>query len=153
MNLKIRNAQSEDYDSVLNIMNQVQALHVEMRPDVYRPNDTTTTREEFEEERKEGLFFVAESDDKVIGALLLSKRHVERPTHVTKDVLFIDAMAVDEAYRGQGVGHAFFDYLKQYKDKLKCDTIELQVNALNKAAYDMYVKCGFREKSINMELV
>ena len=33
------------------------------------------------------------------------------------------------------------------------DGIELQVNARNRAAYEMYTKCGFREKSINMELV
>lgn len=153
MNINIRKAEEKDYEAVLIIMNQVQTLHVEMRPDVYKPNDTTITKEEFVSELEAGLFFVAESDNKIVGTLGLSKRHVERPTHVTKDILFIDAMAVDEAYRGKGIGHAFFEYLKQYKDKLSCDTIELQVNARNKAAYDMYVKYGFREKSINMELV
>lgn len=30
---------------------------------------------------------------------------------------------------------------------------QVQVNAKNKAAYEMYVKCGFKEKSINMELI
>ena len=33
------------------------------------------------------------------------------------------------------------------------DGIELQVNARNHAAYEMYKKCGFTEKSINMELL
>lgn len=33
------------------------------------------------------------------------------------------------------------------------DGIELQVNARNVTAYEMYKKCGFTEKSINMELL
>lgn len=33
------------------------------------------------------------------------------------------------------------------------DGIELQVNARNRAAYEMYKKYGFTEKSINMELL
>ena len=39
----------------------------------------------------------------------LMYRHVETPVHVTKDIIFIDSMAVDESYRKKGVGHAFFD--------------------------------------------
>ena len=35
----------------------------------------------------------------------------------------------------------------------RCDTIELQVNAKNKRAYEMYRNYGFTEKSINMEPV
>lgn len=33
------------------------------------------------------------------------------------------------------------------------DAIELQVNAKNTAAYEMYRKYGFTEKSINLELL
>lgn len=33
------------------------------------------------------------------------------------------------------------------------DGIGLQVNAKNRAAYEMYQKCGFTEKSINMEFL
>ena len=62
-------------------------------------------------------------------------------------------MAVDEAYRGMGIGHLFFDKIKEIKAEKKLDGIELQVNAKNKAAYEMYLKCGFTEKSINMELL
>ena len=58
----------------------------------------------------------------------------------------------DEAYRGKGIGHQFFDKVKQLKAEKGCDTIELQVNAKNKMAYEMYRNYGFTEKSINMEL-
>ncbi len=53
---------------------------------------------------------------------------------------------------GKGIGHQFFDKVKQPKAEKGCDTIELQVNAKNKKAYEMYRNYGFTEKSINMEL-
>ena len=46
-------------------------------------------------------------------------------------------MAVDEAYRGMGIGHFFFDKIKEIKAEKKLDGIELQVNAKNKAAYEL----------------
>ena len=63
----------------------------------------------------------------------IAYRHIESPSHVIRDVIFVDSMAIDEHYRGMG--------------------IELQVNAKNSAAYNMYTGYGFTEKSINMELL
>lgn len=61
-------------------------------------------------------------------------------------------MAVNEEYRGIGVGHKFLDFIKMLKVQKQFDGIELQVNAKNTLAYEMYKKYGFTEKSINMEL-
>ena len=72
---------------------------------------------------------------------------------LTRDVIYIDTMAVDENYRGMGIGHHFFEMLKYLKKEKHFDGIELQVNAKNVAAYEMYKKYGFTEKSINMELL
>ena len=47
----------------------------------------------------------------------------------------------------------FFEQVKKKKEKKNLDGIELQVNAKNKAAYEMYCNYGFTEKSINMELL
>lgn len=55
--------------------------------------------------------------------------HVEGPSHTTRDLIFVDRMAVDEAYRGAGVGHKMFDFLKGLKAEKNMDAIELQVNA------------------------
>ncbi len=42
---------------------------------------------------------------------------------------------------------------EEVKESSGSDGIELQVNARNHAAYEMYKKYGFTEKSINMELL
>ena len=153
MNIKIRTAGSKDYESVTQIMSQVQGLHVEWRPDIYRHNENLLSEEVFEKIIENGTFFVAESDNVVVGVLEIVFRHIESPAHGTRDVIFIDTMAVDEKYRGMGVGHKMFEFLKQMKQEKNMDGIELQVNAKNHSAYEMYRKCGFTEKSINMELL
>ena len=43
--------------------------------------------------------------------------------------------------------------MKEIKEQNHLDGIELQVNAKNKAAYEMYTRYGFTEKSVNMELL
>lgn len=153
MDIHIRTAKVEDYNAVEAIMKQVHKLHVGWRPDVYKQQETILPLDEFKQAIQEQAFFVAEGEGKVVGILGLMYRHVETPVHVTKDIIFIDSMAVDEPYRKKGVGHAFFDFLKELKKEKGYDAIELQVNARNKGAYDMYRNYGFTEKSINMELL
>lgn len=151
--IEIRLAKPADHAAVAAIVAQVQQLHVNWRPDIYRPNDALLPLEDFAEECAKGLAFVAECDGQVVGVLEIAYRHIETPAHVTRNVLFVDTMAVDEPFRGRGVGHAFFDYLKKMKEEKQLDGIELQVNAKNTAALRMYEKCGFTFKSINMELL
>ena len=154
MDIKIRNATTNDYGSVIKIISQVQDMHVEWRPDIYKYNDNLITKEEFEKLVENNTFFVAENENKkIVGVLEIIFRHIESPAHVTRDVIFIDTMAVDEKYRGLGVGHKMFEFLKMMKIEKNMDGIELQVNARNRAAYEMYKKYGFTEKSINMELL
>ena len=152
MEVIVRLPRLQDYERVSKIMDQVQQLHVEWRPDVYKPASPLITMDMFEAILKDGNWYVAEADGVVVGILELMKRHVESPAQVMKDVLFISTMAVDEKYRGKGIGHLFFEKVKRLKQEKGYDTIELQVNAKNRLAYEMYRKYGFTEKSINMEL-
>lgn len=152
MEIKIRLARRDDYGAIENIMKQVQQLHVDLRPDIYRRVDTVLPIEALEAAIENGTFFIAESDRKVVGVLEIVYRHVRTAHQVLRDVLYVETMAVDEAYRGMGVGHAFFAFLRELKAEKGLDGIELQVNAKNVQAIEMYEKNGFTPKSINMEL-
>lgn len=154
MDINIRVATINDYESAIKIISQVQNMHVEWRPDIYKYNNNLIAKEDFEKIVETNTFFVAENEnEKIVGVLEIAFRHIETPAHVTRDIIFIDTMAVDEKYRGLGVGHKMFEFLKVMKVEKNMDGIELQVNAKNRAAYEMYQKYGFTEKSINMELL
>lgn len=153
MNIQIRHANIDDYQAVEVIMQQVQQMHIDWRPDIYRHSDAVLPTEVYEQAVHDETAYVTVCEGQVTGILLLQYRHIECTNQVTRDVIYIDTMAVDEQYRGKGIGHAFFEFLKELKLQKGFDGIELQVNAKNKAAYQMYANYGFTEKSINMELL
>lgn len=152
MELSIRLARKEDHPQIEKIMQQVQQLHVELRPDIYREVPAAITEDELKDGILRQTFYVAETENKVVGILSFRHRSVRGAHQVPREVLFVDTMAVDEAYREKGVGTAFLDFLKKIRQERGFDGIELQVNARNKAAYDIYRSWGFKEKSINLEL-
>lgn len=151
--ITIRYAEPHDYSQVEMIMQQVQDMHVNWRPDIYKRGDVVLPPEIFDEAIQNKEFIVAETDDKIVGLLFFMIRHIENNNQVTRDVMYIDSMAVAEDFRGQGVGHRLFEFAKQIRQQRNLDGIELAVNAKNLAAKAMYEKYGFTEKSINMELL
>ncbi len=153
MNILVRKAEKADHQAVRKIMDQVQEMHVAWRPDIYKSNEDLISEEVFDHMVDSGNVYVADVDGVVAGVLEVTYRHIESPAHVTRDVVFIDTMAVDADFRGKGIGHKFFEKVKELKEISGLDGIELQVNARNRDAYEMYKKCGFTEKSINMELL
>lgn len=152
MEFLIRNAEEKDWAAVTAIMSQVQEMHVAWRPDIYKPNPEMIPRAVFAKILESGTCYVAQAEDKVVGVMLVAFCHSGNASHVERDVLYIDSMAVAQAYRGQGIGHAFFEKARQICRERKMQSIELQVNAENQAAYAMYRSCGFTERAIKMEL-
>lgn len=153
MEIQIRNLRLEEYEAVENIMRQVHRMHVDWRPDIYRDSGTALPPEVYRQAIENETAFAAQCGGQVAGVLFIQYRHIENSGQVTRDIIFVDSMGVDEQYRGKGIGHAFFDFLRELKRRKGCGGIELQVNAKNRAAYKMYAAYGFTEKSVNMELL
>ena len=152
-NIMVRYAENSDYEMVEVLMKQVQQMHVEWRPDIYKMGATVLPKGVFEKAVIEKNFLVAEIAESVVGLLFFYVYHRENDTSVARDVLFVDSMAVHEDYRGQGIGHALFDYVKSMAKEKQIAAIELSVNAKNTDAMAMYRKYGFSEKNITMEMV
>ncbi|MBO6164429.1 MAG: GNAT family N-acetyltransferase [Lachnospiraceae bacterium] len=153
MSIFVRKAALSDFSAVRKIMNQVQEMHVAWRPDIYKSNENLVSKERFDWLINNGNLYVADSNGKAVGVLELSNRHIDNPAQVTRDVIFIDSLAVDSDFRGQGIGHLLLQKVKELQASTGADGIELQVNAKNIAAYEMYKKYGFTEKSVTMELL
>lgn len=151
--IHIRNSKLEEYNAIETIMKQVQQMHIEWRPDIYKYSETVLPLEVYEQAVKDQTFFVAEYAGNVAGILFIGYRHIENPIQVTRNIIYVDSMGVDEKYRGKGIGHAFFNFLKDLKNQKGFDGIELQVNAKNESAYQFYADYGFTNKSITMELL
>ena len=148
----IRPAVPDDYEQAERIMQQVHALHLSWRPDIYNPCAPVLPRPEFLEAVAGQRLLVAETDGKAAGILLYLHRHIESENQVAREVLFIETLAIDAGYRGRGIGRQLLQAAAQIAREKGYDGVELQVNAKNTDAFAFYKKYGFTEKSINMEL-
>lgn len=147
----VRPAVKNDYEKVEALMRQVNDLHVAWRPDVYKDAPIILPEAEFLNSLGQGHILVAENASEIVGVAIFVERKVSGNIKVEKKTLFVDTMAVLEGHRGQGIGHALFDALETIAREKDCEGIELQVNARNQKAMEMYKGYGFQEKSINME--
>lgn len=153
MKLTIRGAVKSDYHSVEAIMQEVQLLHVQWRPDIYKPAEPVFSEEAYMSMVESGTCLVAEVDNEVVGICSYLYRHIQSDKQVTRDIIFVDDLAIKESCRGNGIGTALLQYLKNKVREEHLNGLELQVNAKNLQARAMYEKNGFTEKSINLELL
>lgn len=149
----IRLATESDYASVERIMKQVHALHVGWRPDIYKDMDPILPEDMYLEHLERQQVLVADLAGELVGLVIWLERHISGGPMQERKVLYVDSMAVEERYRGQGIGHKLFDYVLGLCQEKEYDGLELQVNARNAAARAMYEKYGFTEKSVNMEFL
>lgn len=149
----VRYGEEQDYADVEEIMQQVQKLHTRWRPDIYKDVVPILSFDTYMSFLKENQVIVAWVDGKVVGLLIYVTRNISGGPMRERKVLFVDSMAVDEAYRGKGIGHKLFAFARLIYTDQGYDGFELQVNAKNQAARAMYEKYGFTAKSINMELL
>lgn len=149
----IRLATESDYTSVERIMKQVHTMHVTWRPDIYMEMDPILPWDMYLDHIEQQQVLVAELAGEVVGLMICLERHISGGPMRERKVLYVDSMAVEERYRGQGIGHRLFDYVLGLCREREYDGLELQVNTRNTAARAMYEKYGFTEKSINMEFL
>lgn len=154
MEITIRFAEEKDYNQVEAIMKQVQELHTEWRPDIYKNIDIVLPFDMYMDyvNNRELIVATLDSGD-IVGILIYVTRNISGGPMVDRKVMFIDSMGVDEHYRGQGIGRELFAFVRNICEEQEYDGLELQVNAKNIAAKRMYEKYGFTEKSVNMELL
>lgn len=148
--MKIRHAAPEDYEEVEKILRQAQQMHARLRPDVYRAGTVMIEREKFSQLVERGCVLVCQEGEAVIGALCFTQTEITGSRKMPGKVLYIDFLAVLESHRGKGAGSALLQTARETARKSGCGSVELQVDAANHAAIQMYRRAGFSEKTIKM---
>lgn len=153
MRVVVREAIYSDYNSVELLLKQIQDIHVRFRPDIYKPVEKIMTIEDFQSTIDSHELFIAIYNEKTVGMISFVVRHIESAHQVTRNILFVDTLVVDENYRSNGIGKTLIEFAVQRKKKMNLDGFELQVNGMNESATRFYEKMGFTIKSVNYELL
>jgi len=159
MNLKkirmIRKATEKDIPQVLELLHQVNMVHYEIRPDLFKPHTTKYSAEElttlFRDESKPVFVF---DDGGVQGYAFCQVSEVKDHLLLQDNkMLYIDDICVDEKARGRHVGKALFDHVKEYAQTIGCHHITLNVWEGNEPALRFYRNMGMQVQKTTMEII
>ena len=153
--MNVRFAREEELDRVNELRKQVNDLHVEGKPEVFKPG--------FGEELRnfvnvifndpEQKIVVAEEDGVICGFAII--HHIykgESPFMYERDFLDIDEFCVDEAFRRKGVATELVSFIKDFAKENRFHRIELNMWEFNQGALAFYEEAGFKTFRRYMEM-
>lgn len=155
--MKIRRAQEKDMKDLDRLLFQVNMVHHKGRPDLFKAGQRKYTDDQLleiiQDDRRP--VFVAENEEgNVVGyAFCIFQQRLNDNILTDIKSLYIDDLCVDEACRGQHVGSALYEYVKDFAREQGCYNLTLNVWALNEGAWRFYEKCGLRPQKIGMETI
>ena len=151
----IRDLTIEDFDDVNDIFMQMQDLHVEHRPDLYRKMDKPTTTRAWDYEASLGdenmIMLGAEEEGKIVGFCIVEIRQTGGKALVPRTSVHIKNLAVDENYRRMGIGKALYQAAVIRGKERGADRIDLKVFSFNENAVGFYKSLGMTVQSYTME--
>ena len=153
--INVRRATPKDIPRILELLVQVDMIHHNVRPDLFKGPATKYSEEDLEEilGMEDADVFVSEdASGFVTGHAFCAHRQVLDDAVLT-DVrtLYIDDICVDEDFRGQGVGHALYKYVREYAKAQGFYNITLNVYCCNPGAVKFYESLGLKPMKIGME--
>ena len=145
-------ARPEDRTAIEALAQQVHSLHVQWRPDIYAPADELWPQERFDAAVAERQLFAAKIDEQIVGYVLVKVRHYDMTGHVKRSVLLVDEVCVVEALRNRGIGTEMMIEVRAIAHAFGCTDMQLGIYPQNNEALAFYQKCGFRIRSIDMQM-
>jgi ribosomal protein S18 acetylase RimI-like enzyme len=147
MDITIRTATAEDYDELCGLVDQVDRLHREHVPEVFRKPDGPVRERAYLDgllADESAAIFLAVVDGRAAGALVALLRDAAPiPILVPRRVAVVDNLVVDESLRGMGVGRALMVQAEAWAVQHGASALELSVHEFNRHAIDFYESLGY----------
>ncbi len=153
----VRRAETRDITSILELLVQVDMVHHEGRPDLFKGPATKYNEDELNEIIKDDtapVFVCVNDEGDVLGhAFFIFKQVTDNSVLTDIKTLYIDDICVDEAARGQHVGKSLYDAVVKYAREKSYYNITLNVWSCNPGAMKFYESMGLVPQKICMEKV
>lgn len=152
----IRRAEERDIPDVLDLLVQVNMVHHNGRPDLFKGPATKYGAEElraiFADDGRP--MFVYDEGGRVLGyAFCVFQQHVGSQLMTDVKTLYIDDLCVNETQRGKHIGTALYRHALDFARQSGCYNVTLNVWSCNPSALRFYEKCGLVPQKIGMEKI
>ena len=153
----VRRAEERDIPEILDLLVQVDMVHHNGRPDIFKGPATKYDEEQLKiiiNDDQTPVFVCVGDDGKIAGhAFCIHKQTVGDPVLTDIRTLYIDDICVDEAHRGRGAGRALYEHVLEYAKAKGFYNVTLNVWSCNPGALKFYEKLGLVPQKIGMEKV
>lgn len=151
----IRKARIEDIGRIMELLHQVNMVHHVIRPDLFKPHTTKYNEQELETLLSDDNKPIFVYDLQGVLGYAFCQISVVKDDLLLQDIktLYIDDLCVDEKARGQHIGKALYEYVRNYAQLTGCNNITLHVWEGNEPAQRFYNSMGMKVQSKTMETV
>lgn len=152
----IRNAEKKDIPQLDELLFQVNKVHSDGRPDIFKPGAKKYSDDELEKiisNSSTPVFVADDGEGNVLGYAFCIFEQAHSGAMQDIKTLYIDDLCVDKNYRGKKIGTTLYEYVLEFAKKSGCYNVTLNVWALNENARKFYEKCGLSVLKIGMEKV
>lgn len=150
----IRKATTEDIPRLMELLHQVNMVHHQLRPDLFKPHTTKYDEAQLQQLIADESTPVFVYDQMAVLGYAFVRIEQNQGDRLLQDrrTLYIDDLCVDIAVRGQHIGTQLFDFVRHWAEQQGCQSITLNVWAGNEAALAFYRKAGMHIRKTCMEL-
>ena len=154
--ITVRPATKNDIPALMALLIQVNMVHHNGRPDLFKGPTTKYTEAELATilaDPATPVFVGVDESGRVLGHGFCVMQHSGGQLMEEHDTLYIDDICVDEAARGLGVGRALYGHILAYARQKGCYNVTLNVWTCNPGAMKFYEKLGLKPYKVGMETI
>ncbi|MCR4788956.1 MAG: GNAT family N-acetyltransferase [Lachnospiraceae bacterium] len=153
----VRRAEEKDIPKILDLLVQVDMVHHNGRPDIFKGPATKYNGSELKvilSNDKTPVFVCVDENDIPMGHAFCIHKQITGDSVLTDiRTLYIDDICVDEKARGKHVGKELYDYVIDYARKEGFYNVTLNVWSCNPSAMKFYESMGLKQQKVGMETV
>ena len=155
--MTVRRAEEKDIPKILDLLVQVDMVHHNARPDIFKGPATKYNADELRvilKNEETPVFVCTDDNDIPLGhAFCIHKQITDNSVLTDIRTLYIDDICVDDSARGKHIGKKLFDYVKAYAKSMGFYNITLNVWSCNETAMKFYEAMGLLPQKTGMELI
>ena len=156
--MRIRRAENRDIPRIHELLTQVNNVHAEGRPDLFKKGNRKYTDEQLKaiiaDTEHSPIFVLTDNSDLVLGYCFCQvEQFINDNNRTDIKTLYIDDLCVDEAFRRQHIAQRLYYHVLEFARNNGFYNVTLNVWECNPGARAFYDKCGMKPLKTYLETI
>ena len=154
MEISVRKATAEDYNSLCELFDEIDALHRDNLPHIFQKPGSVAREQDYYlglVADENVALFVSEAGEKLVGFVHAIIRDTPAfPIFVPRRYAIVDGIVVKSGFQNHGIGKILMDKMQEWAIARGATSIELNVYEFNETAISFYERLGYQTLSRKM---